>query len=110
MNVNEAMDLVQKHVNEYVEKNKSSLPSHIQMDNKNLDHVKEIACSIMRTKWKVGYPGGSFVQAVVANNLMEAMGRADVLNRESLYFYCMVIKNLDMPMKVYRFISKEEVD
>ena len=97
------LKLIENHVNEYVERNKNILPLQVQLNPDNLTHVKEIAASIMRTKWKVGYAGGSFVQAVVDNNLSESFYRADIINRDSLFFYCVMIKNLDMPMEVYRF-------
>ncbi len=105
--VTEVMDILQAHVDDYIEKNKAMLPISIQISEENISRVKDIAGSIMRTKWNVGYPGGSFVQSVVDNNLMESFGRADTLNREALYFYCVMIRNLDMPMEVYRFKQGE---
>ena len=33
-------------------------------------HIIEIGASILCTKWEVGYEGGGFVQAFVANDLM----------------------------------------
>ena len=41
------------------------------------NHIKDIIVSIMKTRDKVGWQGGSFVQAVVDNNLTEAVLRAD---------------------------------
>lgn len=104
------LELIDNHVSEYVERNKNLLPLQVQINPDNLEHVKQIAASIMRTKWNVGYPGGSFVQAVVDNNLSESFGRADIVNRDSLFFYCVMIKNLDMPMDVYRYKTSIEVE
>ena len=45
-------------------------------------------------KWGIGYPGGSFVQAVVDNDLTGAFSRADYINRNSLGFYCKLLYNI----------------
>lgn len=41
------------------------------------EHNLDIMVSIMCTRDKVSYPGGGFVEAVVANKLVEAVTRAD---------------------------------
>lgn len=56
-------------------------------------HVISIGTSILCTKWQVGYPGGSFAQAVANNDLMGAFGRADDVNRKAIGFYCSLIHN-----------------
>lgn len=56
-------------------------------------HVINIGTSILCTKWNVGYPGGSFVQAVVNNDLMGAFGSADHINQKAIKFYCSLIYN-----------------
>lgn len=61
------------------------------------DHVINIGTSIMCTKWNIGYPGGGFVQAVVDNKLMEAVGRADSTSVKMLPFYCKLIYNVSYP-------------
>lgn len=43
-----------------------------------------------------GRPTGGFLQAVLENDLMEAMGRADESSRINLFFICSYIYN-DMP-------------
>jgi hypothetical protein len=40
-------------------------------------HIIEIIASVMMTRDGVGYPGGGFVNAVVANNLRLAVSLAD---------------------------------
>lgn len=57
------------------------------------DHVISIGTSILCTKWGIGYPGGSFVQAVVDNDLMQAVGRADYINLDSIRFYVSLLYN-----------------
>jgi hypothetical protein len=58
------------------------------------EHIIECGTSILCTKWKVGYKGGSFVQAVVDNNLMEAFGNADIINQQALRFYVTMLYNM----------------
>lgn len=99
-------EIVRNHVKEYMNKNMSLLPFEIQVDSKKLSHVEDIATSIMCTKWKVGYPGGSFVESVVANNLSQSFGRADSVCRLAMYFFVCLLYNLDMPREVY--LSKQE--
>lgn len=57
------------------------------------EHVVNIGTSILCTKWGIGYPGGSFVQAVVNNDLMETFGRADRINLNAIRFYVSLVYN-----------------
>lgn len=41
------------------------------------EHIIDIIVSVMRTRDGVGPMGGSFVQAIVDNDLFEAVSRAD---------------------------------
>lgn len=59
----------------------------------NRDHIVRIGTSILCTKWNVGYPGGSFVQAVVNGDLMETHSRADDVNLNCIRFYVSLIYN-----------------
>lgn len=59
----------------------------------NRDHVVRIGTSILCTRWGVGYPGGSFVQAIVDNNLSEAFGLADEINVNAIRFYVRLLYN-----------------
>lgn len=49
----------------------------IEFDNITELHIIDIVTSVLMTRDGVGYPGGSFVRAVVENNLYEAITRAD---------------------------------
>ena len=42
---------------------------------------------------KYGYEPGGFVTAVLENNLMESMGRADMENREDIFEICEYVYN-----------------
>lgn len=57
------------------------------------EHIVLIGTSILSTKWEIGYPGGSFVQAIVDNNLMETFSRADSINVNCIQFYVYLIYN-----------------
>ena len=59
-----------------------------------ISHVVNIGTSILSTKWGIGYPGGSFVQAVVDNDLMGAFSRADSINKDAIGFYCKLLYNI----------------
>ena len=41
------------------------------------EHIIDIIVSVIRTRDGIGYPGGSFVQCVVDNDLYGAIVRAD---------------------------------
>lgn len=41
------------------------------------EHILDIMVSIMATRDKSSYPGGGFVQAIVANDLYLSVSRAD---------------------------------
>ena len=45
-------------------------------------------------------PLSGFLTAVLENNLMEAMGRADIVNRVALYNICMYVYN-NLPSSVW---------
>lgn len=57
------------------------------------EHIINCGESVLNTKWGIGHPGGSFVQAIVDNDLREAFGRADVINQDCIKFYVMLIYN-----------------
>lgn len=68
--------------------------THLAAIQSSHDHIVNIGTSILCTKWGVGYPGGSFVQAIVNNQLMESYGRADSINRQCIEFYCKMLYNI----------------
>ena len=67
------------------------------LNNDDKEHVINIGTSILCTKWNVGYPGGSFVQAIVNNDLMETFSRADDINSKVIKFYVHLIYNTRKP-------------
>jgi hypothetical protein len=100
MQVADQMQAVRKLVEGYY---KDSLVWDYTMPPMTSDqgqHIIQIGTSILCTKWGIGYSGGSFVQAVVDNDLMAAVDRADGTNIKMLPFYCKLIYNVGMPMEL----------
>lgn len=60
------------------------------------DHVQNIGTSIMCTRLEIGYPGGSFVQSIVDNNLSRTFANADSVNAQCIRFYVMMMYNLNL--------------
>lgn len=59
----------------------------------NREHIVRIGTSILCTKWGIGYPGGSFVQAIIDNDLTQTFGRADRINLNCIRFYVSLLYN-----------------
>jgi hypothetical protein len=101
MNPEQQQEIVRAVVSDYFDKyGKEYLLIDIFMFQK--EHIIEIGTSILCTKWSVGYPGGSFVQAVVNNDLAEAFGRADDINIHSIRFYVMLMYNVGAPTALFQ--------
>jgi len=64
------------------------------------EHIIQIGTSILCTKWGVGYPGGSFVQSFVNNDLMGAIGRADETSYKGFKFFASLMYNVGMPLEL----------
>jgi hypothetical protein len=101
MNTTEQIEIVESHVRKYVMENLNLLPYTVVNDSDSLGHVFSIAQSIMCTKWKIGYPGGSFVQSIVNNDLRGSFANADLTNRQCVYFYVVMMDNLGMPRELW---------
>lgn len=86
------MEQVRDLVTEYYKDNFFKIMGYYLI-NSEKEHVINIGTSILCTKWNIGYPGGSFVQAVVDNDLMETFSRADDVNAKVIKFYCHLIYN-----------------
>jgi|TARA_B110000908_G_scaffold114694_1_gene134432 hypothetical protein len=68
------------------------------MNEENKTHIIKIGTSILCTKWEIGYEGGGFVQAVVNNDLMKAVGSADGTSLKGLKFFASLLYNTPRPM------------
>ena len=68
-------------------------------------HIINIGISILETKYPEigpGYAGGGFAQAVVNNDLMEAMGRADNICADNIKFFCTLLYSFS-PYHLYSY-------
>ena len=84
-----------EELKEYVTNKLSESPRDLLYVRQD-DHIINIGISILETKYPEigpGYAGGGFVQAVVDNDLMEAMGRADNICVNNIKFFCTLLYN-----------------
>jgi hypothetical protein len=86
-------EAVNAYIDQYMEFTNDPMFAVTQVDPESRQHIVNIGTSILCTKWEVGYPGGSFVQAIVNNELREAFGRADRINLNCIRFYVHLIYN-----------------
>ena len=105
MYVADQIQTVRSLVEDYFDQNASNSIYDRAEVEWNRDHIINIGTSILCTKWKVGYPGGSFVQAVVNNNLTVAVGTADSTNIKALKFYCQMMYNVGMPKQLWDVVK-----
>jgi hypothetical protein len=84
---------IKKIVDEFISNKLTNSWEPIYIDDETEEHVKRICVSILCTKHKIGYPGGSFVQAVVNNDLMGAFGKADHINKNFIGLYAELLYN-----------------
>ena len=90
-------EIVKELVTKYLEKNINiAFPLGIY----ETDHIINTGVSVLCTKWNVDYPGGGFVQAIVDNDLLGAVGRGDIDNLMALKFYVMLMINIGMPTEL----------
>ena len=58
----------------------------VTLTEEQMEHVKSVGVSVLQTR-DGGIPGGSFVQAIVKNDLSGSYTRADLTNRKVIPFY-----------------------
>lgn len=65
------------------------LKSELTENEESFRHVVAIGVSVLQTRYKElkGLPGGSFVQALVDNDLVGTFSRADRVNKLAIGFY-----------------------
>lgn len=91
----EAQKIVKERVSEYLEANAKTTGVPIEiLFGEEREHVVNIGTSIMMNKLGFNTFPGSFVQAVLNNDLSAAFGRADHINRQCLGFYATMMSNL----------------
>ena len=105
MNIEEQRKLVENVVDEFIDSyltDQYISMSELQTIMQNREHILNIGTSILCTKWKIGYPGGSFVEAIVNNDLSETFSRADIMNRQVVFFYCKLMYNANYPKELIK--------
>ena len=65
-----------------------------KMDIEDRIHIINIGTSITCTRMNIGFPGGSFVQSVVDNDLSRTFANADGTNIKAIRFYLMMMHNM----------------
>jgi hypothetical protein len=89
------MQVIKNSVKEYIGDMGHHYIQHYDFLTKDdLEHIADIGTSVMCTKMDIGFPGGSFVQSVVNNDLRGAFANADNVNAGAIRFYVMMMYNL----------------
>jgi len=93
---------VRKAVAGYLDKNATNtrVPLHLIVDGEAKSHIINIGTSIMLNRLGVNTYPGSFVQAVLDNDLQGAFSRADNINSQVLGFYITMMYNLGIDITV----------
>lgn len=90
------MEKIRTNVEVYLMKNAEScnvpITSLLSLDSR--DHIIDIGTSIMANRLGIETYPGSFVKAILENDLYEAINRADSANRGAIAFYVTMIHNL----------------
>lgn len=90
------MEKIRTNVEVYLMKDAEScnvpITSLLSLDSR--DHIIDIGTSIMANRLGIETYPGSFVKAILENDLYEAINRADSVNRGAIAFYVTMIHNL----------------
>ena len=67
----------------------------VTLTEEEMSHVINIGTSVLQTR-DGGMQGGSFVQAVVDNDLTRTYNRADSINRKVIPFYIILLNHVSI--------------
>ena len=67
---------------------------HLVSNEETKQHIVEIGTNILANKWGINTHPGSFVTAVINNDLTESFSRADHVNTQAIRFYVMMMYNI----------------
>ena len=67
----------------------------VTLTEEEMNHVINIGTSVLQTR-DGGIQGGSFVQAVVDNDLTRTYNRADSINRKVIPFYIILLNHISI--------------
>ena len=65
------------------------------LTDEEISHVTSVGVSVLQTR-DGGVPGGSFVQAIVKNDLSGSYNRADSTNRKVIPFYIILLNHVSI--------------
>lgn len=93
------MEKIRANVEVYLIKNAEScnLPITSLFVDTERNHIIDIGTAIMANRLGIETYPGSFVKAILDNDLYEAVNRADTVNRGAITFYVTMIHNLGIP-------------
>jgi len=80
---------IRKQVTEYCVRNQNLVIGFSLLSNEEREHIYDIAASVVMTRDQI-LKGGSFVCAIVENNLSSAVSRADEICRRALALFVTV--------------------
>lgn len=72
------------------------LESEGELMNRGYERIPRSTLDSLQRYVEQGIPTGDFLRAVLSNDLMEALGRADEFNRAAIFEICQYIYN-EMP-------------
>lgn len=95
-NIAEIQETASKDTAEFLEQywESTGVPSSIMRDPESKEHVIRIGTAIMMNRFGFNTNPGSFVQAVVNNDLTGAFSRADSINQKCLRFYVTMMQTV----------------
>ena len=79
--IQEYKDRVQQEFNDWYRRQ-----TKVTLTEEEMNHVTSVGVSVLQTR-DGGIPGGSFVQAIVKNDLSGSYNRADSTNSRVIPFY-----------------------
>ena len=94
------IDRIKAKVEVYLIKNAEScgVPVTSLINDEAKEHIVSIGASIMANRLGIETYPGSFVKAVLDNDLYGAINRADSINRGAIPFYVTMIHNLGIDL------------
>ena len=93
------MEKIRSNVEVYLIKNAEfcNVPITSLIKDESKDHIVNIGTAIMAHRLGIETYPGSFVKAILENDLYEAINRADSVNRGAITFYVTMMHNLGIP-------------
>ena len=95
MEIIQKRDQIKDLVSQYFDQNAHLYVTDFsKMDIEDRMHIINIGTSIICTRMNIGFPGGSFVQSMVDNDLSRTFANADGTNVKAIRFYLMMMHNM----------------